>query len=340
MSYVILHDGPKQASAYSVSLLAGCAGFGTDDQFLEACRDDDDLLMNTARQVDPYMREEGADGVAEGNLRQRLRELRLDIVEGFPTRPVSADDKKFETLMRTGQAGVLAQAGRMERVRKCMTTAALTLATAAAMTFSGVGVTDAHAQNVFERFAKDTIGGVIGGGIGSQMGKGRGKTAMTVLGAATGVVVAEAMQRPTIATPNGNFTMGTEPLSLDKKDKMHTQEMNVLTTRDAYARSLYVAQQADESRVLDPRNKATVDAATSASAVVQTLSQRYAQARTDFGNAYEYMGSHGYDVNEFSQTYTLIQRQVTAKDMNLRDMSAIQPQPAVRRAATSNELSL
>lgn len=332
MSYLILQSEPKRVSAYSISLLAGCAGFATDDDFLDACCSDDSLLSSTARQVDPFMSEEGDEAVAETTIRQRLRAIHADIVEA----PLSANDKKFEDLLRAGQGAVLVQASRLEGIRKGMTTAAIVLATTVGLALSAAAP-QAHAGGI-DQFAKDTIGGVIGAAIGGNFGQGRGRVAMQVLGAAAGIAIAESLQRQQQAANNGagvpgygqannqnqvgTVAGGSEQLSPDKRDKMMHLERNALASRDAFAKSLAVAQQAEDNRMLDPRDRNAYQSSLAASTATQTYNQAYSQARSDFVNAFEYLAKRGYDVHEFSYSYAMAQRQVTAKDVNYRDMQA------------------
>lgn len=361
MNYVILHDGPKQASAFSVSLLAGCAGYATEAEFLEACDKNEDLLMDTSRQVDPVIREEGSsDEVAAQNLRQSLQAQGCDLVEGFSAYPRSAADKDFEQALRGAQAAVLVQASRLPGIRKAMTTAAVALATSVAIAFSGAAP-EAHAAGI-EQIAKDTLGGVLGAAVGSQFGKGRGRVAMQVLGAAAGVAAAEAMQRPqpTPAPSYGSYGSsgypsmsqnnnqlgtvvgGTEILTPDKHEKMIALERNTLQTRDAFARSLADAARAEDDRVLDPHDRNAYQMSLRASTTTQTYNQNYAQAKNDFVNAYEYLARRGYDVHEFSFTYSVAQRQVTARDVSYRDMRGVSPAEPVAqpRAAILNANSL
>lgn len=337
--YLIRHDGPKGASAYSLSLLAGCAGFASADEFVEACRDDEALLDNTVRQAEPFMHEEGASSeAAYREVKMRMQALKLEIAVDIPAQRNLKAKQEFEGLLRAGQGAVLVQASRLDAFRRTMTTAALALATSAALALASVPQ-EVHAEG-FDRFAKDALGGAVGAVIGGQFGGGNGRTAMQVVGALIGVGVAESIQNPkqpdanAVPSPqqseadamrqaavrqSGVVTGGSEALSPDKRDKMSYLERNTLASRDEYAKSLVTAQEAEDSRMLAPRDQDAYDRAVSANSTAQAYGQRYRQARSDFDNAYEYLAGRGYDVREFSYTYLLTQKQVTTKDASYRE---------------------
>lgn len=254
---------------------------------------------------------------------------------------------QFDQLLKSGQTSVLAQAGRFGAVKKSLTASAATLVTAAMLAVSAAPQ-QAHAGG-FERIAKDALGGAAGAALFGQFGNGRGRDAMRVVGAVAGVAVAESLQQPKpqqtytfSASPSQGFSFqqnnpglsgssstlssGTEPLSLDKREKLGIQERNALQARDAYARSLYTLQQAEESQVLNPRSKTAQQELSTANSAAQTALQQYAAARGDFMNACEFMGRRGYDVQEFTHSYSLLQGQVTARDMHPKDMAEIEVQ--------------
>lgn len=353
--YLIRHEGPKGASAYSLSLLAGCAGFASADEFVEACRDDEALLDNTARQAEPFIHEEGASNdAAYQEVKLRMQALKLEIAVDLPAQRGLKAEQEFEELLRAGQGAVLVQASRLDAFRRTMTTAALALATSAALALTSVPQ-EARAEG-FDRFAKDALGGAVGAVIGGQFGKGNGRTAMQVVGALIGVGVAESLQNPkqpdaaaaqspqqsdamrqAAVRQSGVVTGGSEVLSPDKRDKMSYLERNTLASRDEYAKSLVTAQQAEDNRVLAPRDQDAYDRAVSANSTAQTYGQRYNQARSDFDNAYEYLAGRGYDVREFSYTYLLTQKQVSTKDASYRESE--RPAPAAYAAKPQRQRS-
>jgi hypothetical protein len=57
---------------------------------------------------------------------------------------------------------------------------------------------------------------------------------------------------------------------------------------------------------------------------MQSAAQQYNGARSDFVTAFEYMSKRGYDLHEFAYAYSASQHQVTAKDMQPRDMAEVQ----------------
>lgn len=258
---------------------------------------------------------------------------------------------QFDQLLKSGQASVLAQAGRFGSVKKSLTATAATLVTAAMLAVS-VAPQNAHANGTLERIAKDALGGATGAAIFGQFGKGKGRDAMRVIGAVAGVTVAESLQRPqpqtqtytfsssayqggSVQPSNSGFSLfgsgsslpsGTEPLALDKREKLSIQERNAMQARDSYARSLFTLQQAEENQVLNPRSRAAQQELSAASSTAQVALQQYAAARGDFMNACEFMGRRGYDVQEFNHSYTLLQGQVTARDMHPKDMAEIEVQ--------------
>lgn len=364
MGYLILYEGSRGANAYSLSLLAGCSGYSTEAEFVEACEDDVDLLKSAVSQVDPFMIETGITNYeAHQSLKKRMESLKLDIHSDISPRMLSPQDKEFEKLLRSGQGAVLVQAGRLDSFRKNLTATALSIAAAVALSLSAVPQESQAAG--FDQFAKNALGGVVGAAIGGQFGGGRGKTIMTGIGAAAGVMVAESMQHPQQPEENNSHSAngehqgqraegeqvarrqstanqnqygvvagGTVVLSPDKRDKMVSMERDTLATRDAFAKSLATAQQAEDNRVLSPRDKSSYEAALAANTGTQTHNQKYSQARSDFDNAYEYLAGRGYDVHEFSYTYMLTQKQVTAQDVNYRDMektgaARVKPEVAV-----------
>lgn len=262
---------------------------------------------------------------------------------------------RFDALLRSGQGIVLAQAGRMNTLSQSLTKSATALAVAAMVAIAGVTPKVAHADNFsFERIAKDTLGGAAGAGLLGQFGKGRGKQALRVVGAVAGVAVAESLQQPRqqvfsfstnpsqqqVVMPQPTFqpnlppspTGGSEQMAPEKYSRMVAQEQSALSSRDAFARSLFTLQQSAENQVLNPRSKAAMQEYTNANTGAQVAQQQYATARNDFMKAYEYMASRGYDMQNFAYSYSLLQRQVTEKDMHSRDMAEveIQQQPYAR----------
>ena len=358
--YLIRHEGPKGASAYSLSLLAGCAGFASADEFVEACRDDEALLNNTVGQAEPFIHEEGASSdAAYQEVKTRMQALKLDIAVDLPAQRDLKAKQEFEELLRAGQGAVLVQASRLDAFRRTMTNAALVLATSAALALASVPQ-EARAEG-FDRFAKDALGGAVGAVIGGQFGGGNGRVAMQVVGALIGVGVAESLQNPkqpdaaaaqqsdamrqAAVRQSGVVTGGSEVLSPDKRDKMSYLERNTLASRDEYAKSLVTAQQAEDNRMLAPRDQDAYDRAVSTNTTARTYGQRYNQARSDFDNAYEYLAGRGYDVREFSYTYLLTQKQVTTKDAGYReserpDPAAYAAKPQRQRSESTTELTL
>lgn len=266
------------------------------------------------------------------------------------------DDARFEQLLRSGQGAVLAQSGCLNSLKQSLTRSATVMAVAAMVTIAGVTPEAAHAENLtFERIAKDALGGAAGAGLLGQFGKGRGKQALRVVGAVAGVAVAESLQQPRpqqvfsfstspsqqqVVVQQPAFTQyasptlsgGTEQMVPEKYSRMVSHEQAALTSRDTFARSLYTLQQAAENQVLNPRSKTAVQEYTNANTSTQVAQQQYTTARNDFVKAYEYMASRGYDVHNFAYSYSLLQRQVTEKDMHSRDMAEIeiQQQPYAR----------
>lgn len=338
MNLVIIKDGPNRVSAYSTELLAGCAGYPGASEFLDACRNDQKLALDTAAQIgEPFDLQQGMDALAV--LRERLDESGHKVDASFSTTPPPRVSSAFEGLLRAGQATVLAQVARLPDARKAMTTAAAAMATTVLVSMAAAP--EAKAADL-GRYAKDSMGALIGGAIMHNFGKGKGKVALTAFGAAAGVAIAEEMQKPRQPTPpnygQGNASYqpssvggmgGTEGMPADLMGKMATQQQNTLMLRDQYARALYVAQMAEDNRVVDPHNKALVEAATLANSMTRAPEQRYLQARSDFISAYEHLARRGYDVHDFAITYAMMQKQVTARDMSPQDMSGIRPrQPA------------
>lgn len=266
-------------------------------------------------------------------------------------------EARFEQLLRSGQGAVLAQTGRLDSLRKSLTKSATVIAVAAMVAIAGAAPEAAHAENLtFERIAKDALGGAAGAGLLGQFGKGRGKQALRVVGAVAGVAVAESLQQPrqpqqvfsfSTSQPQQQVVMqqpafqqyapptptgGTEQMLPEKYSRMVAHEQAALTSRDSFARSLYTLQQAAENQVLNPRSNTAVQEYSNANTAAQVAQQQYTTARNDFMKAYEYMASRGYDVRNFAYSYSLLQRQVTEKDMHSRDMAGveIQQQPYAR----------
>lgn len=264
----------------------------------------------------------------------------------------------FDELLRTGQSAVLAQAGRFGALKKTLTKGGTAIALAALL-MVGVAPPEAHADSTMERIAKDALGGAGGAALFGQFGKGRGRDAFRLIGAVAGVAAAEALQRPqqtytVTASPTQGFSMqqqggaapmqyanngngaligGVEPLAPEKREKIAAQERGAFAARDTYARSLYTLQQAEEGQVLNPRSKTATQDVANANSAAQAALQQYATARSDYMNACEFMAKRGYDMHEFAYNYSLLQRQVTAKDMNTRDLAAVEvPQTGLRNS--------
>ncbi|MBP8275394.1 MAG: hypothetical protein KAX55_00675 [Propionivibrio sp.] len=279
------------------------------------------------------------------------QEVRKELVD-------EALNSRFDVLLRSGQGALLAQTGRLNTLSQSLTKSATAMAVAAMVAIAGVTPNPAHAENLtFERIAKDALGGAAGAGLLGQFGKGRGKQALRVVGAVAGVAVAESLQQPRqpqqvfsfstspvpqqVVVPQPTFqqqypaptpTGGTEQMLPEKYSRMVEHEQSALTSRDAFARSLYTLQQTAENQVLNPRSKTAMQEYTNANTAAQVAQQQYTTARNDFMKAYEYMASRGYDVRNFAYSYSLLQRQVTEKDMHSRDMAEveIQQQPYAR----------
>lgn len=347
MDHVILKLRNDRFGAFSADLLAGCAGFGTAAEFLDACRREPDLMFQQAETAEYLFGEDGPEDKAVKALQERLAAAGHTAIAGFPVTPVSVADREFEKLARAGQGVVLAQASRIESFRRSMTTAALGLATAVALAVGGIGTPQAHAAD-FDRIAKDFIGGAAGAALGGQFGKGRGKTVMQVVGAAAGVAVAESMQRQQQQPPGyggpgysgggynspsygGPSAGGNVPLAFDAREKLGQMERSALMARDGYARSLAAVQQAEDARVLSPNDKNVYQASAAANSTSQAQGQLYNQARSEFVNAYEHLARRGYDVHEFSYSYSMTQQNVSSRDVNYRDMrGTAMPPPAAR----------
>lgn len=356
MAYLVLQEGNNGASAYSLSLLAGCAGYGTEEEFIAACEQNSALMLDTVRQATPFIHEEGSGKEAAYQaVKSRLASLRLEIAVDLPAIEAARakeSSQEFEALLRVGQGAVLVQTSRIRSFRKSMTTAAIALATAAALSLSMIP-RDANAFD-FKQILSDTLGGTIGGAIGSKIGGGNGRVLATAVGAAVGVQVAEQIRKPQSQPPQqspqpsreegaqaarpvanqdqyGMVSGGTTVMSPDKRDKMVYLERNLLSTRDAFAKSLSEAQQAEDNRMLSPHDRDAYERAVAANTATQSYGQRYNQARSDFDNAYEYLARRGYDVHEYAYTYMLTQKQVTAQDVNYRDMA--RPEQQQQRAA-------
>lgn len=344
MNLMIVKDGPGQASAYSAELMAGCSGYPAAEEFVAAYRDNERLAVEIARLVgEPFDQEKGANAATV--LKERLVANGHAVNATFSGTPKPKVSQTFEGLLRTGQAAVLAQVSRLPTARKAMTTAAMAMASTVLMSFGTAP--EAQAADL-GRYAKDSIGGIIGGAIMHNFGKGKGKTALTALGVAAGVAIAEEMQKP--RNPQSNYSPGsgfyqpsvggmggTEQLPLEIMSKMSAQQTNVLMLRDQYARALYIAQMAEDNRVVDPQNKALVEAATLAKSMARAPEQRYAQVRSDFAAAYEHLARRGYDMHDFAYTYSVLQKPITARDMNPQDMSGVQAQH--QRPQTTQEFS-
>lgn len=318
MNLVIIKDGPSRVSAYSAELLAGCAGYPGATEFLEACRNNQKLALDTAAQVDePFDCQRGTDSLTV--LKERLAATGHEVSASFSTTPKPSISAEFASLLRAGQAAVIAQVSRLPNAQKAMTTAAAAMATAVLVSMAAVP--EAQAADL-GRYAKDAMGGLVGGAIMHNFGRGKGKTALTAFGVAAGVAIAEEMQKSRRSGTMG----GAQPLSPEVMGKMASLQQTSLLMRDQYARARYVAQMAEDNRVLDPRNNGLVEAAALANSMAREPEQRYIQARNDFFTAYEHLARSGYDVRDFTYAYTALQKPVTARDMSPRDMSGIQLQ--------------
>lgn len=266
-------------------------------------------------------------------------------------------DSAFAQAYKASAGAVLAQASASDTFRRRMTSAALAMATALTMSLTA-NVHEAHAQdNQVVRTAKDAIGAIIGGALGSQVGKGNGKTAAAALGTAAGVWAAEAMQEdssyarpgtystnsvreiapswtpgwgpsPTMQNnagannaPAARLPSGTTALSPDRMGKLSSIEGQFLAARDAYARAMYVSDQAEDDLRLSPGSRELQSARNEAGGKERTAFNTYEKVRTDFVSAVEYLGKRGYDVHAFAYSHHLAGTRVTSNDMARRDLA-------------------
>jgi len=218
----------------------------------------------------------------------------------------------------------------------------------------------AQNNNQVMRSAMDVFGGVVGGAIGSQIGGGNGKKAATVAGAAAGVWAAEALQQdpaptqrsrtfvsssssigPVIAPGWGNTRVpgaeprmiqsrvverqmqlpsGTTQMSDERMSKLIAMEGMFLAARDGYARAIFAAEQAADDAVLEPGSRGVAQRQAATRAQQRQAQTEFESARNTFVGAVEHMGSRGYDVHYFAQSFRTAQARVTANDMRRGDV--------------------
>lgn len=273
--------------------------------------------------------------------------------------------------LQMASVAVVAQASRHNSLKDKLTAVSISVASAVALSMS-VAPTDAHAQEVnqLKRAAQTTLGALIGGGLGSQVGKGNGKTLATGIGATAGVIIAEELRGdqdprrvnnsgyqnqgfgprdfgPTGVVPaynngrtsqqNAVLQSGSEPLNADRLNKLTAKEQGFLSARDQFARSKFMALQAQDDAVLSPRNKQLEEISIQTANREASARNTYEDARNEFVSAVEYLGKRGYDVQQFAYSYNLAYRQVTSKDMVRRDVDSQVSRRLQNRFETENE---
>lgn len=113
---------------------------------------------------------------------------------------------------------------------------------------------------------------------------------------------------------------GTTQLSDERMSKLVAMEGAFLATRDAYARTIFASEQAEDDAVLDAGGRGVQEKATATRAQQRKAQSEFDAARGTFVNAVQHMGERGYDVHDFAHSYMLAQARVTANDMNHGDV--------------------
>ena len=103
-------------------------------------------------------------------------------------------------------------------------------------------------------------------------------------------------------------------------DLVLTSSFTPQTTRDAYARTIFASEQAEDDAVLDGGGRGVQEKATATRAQQRKAQSEFDAARGTFVNAVQHMGERGYDVHDFAHSYMLAQARVTANDMNHGDV--------------------
>lgn len=113
---------------------------------------------------------------------------------------------------------------------------------------------------------------------------------------------------------------GTTQLSDERMSKLVAMEGTFLAARDAYARTIFASEQAEDDAVLDAGGRGVQEKATATRAQQRKAQSEFDVARGTFVNAVQHLGERGYDVHDFAHSYMLAQARVTANDMNHGDV--------------------
>ncbi len=118
---------------------------------------------------------------------------------------------------------------------------------------------------------------------------------------------------------------GVTVLSGDRVGKLVDLERTFLITRDDYARTIFLSQQAQDDVVLDPNNRLAQQSASGAAAQSRAAKESYEGSRTAFVTAVEYLGQRGYDVHQFAYSHKIASSRVTGNDMSRGEMARVLP---------------
>lgn len=213
---------------------------------------------------------------------------------------------------------------------------------AAAVVAGGAGANPAHADGLS---IGQVVGAIVGAGIGSQFGGGGAKVVTGVAGALTGAWAGDKITGPQDPKASvdrsvvrgmmlqsesraGSLSLPTtgQDLPPEKHEALSKLQGHAIEARDAYARSLYAIQQAEDERVLNPRSQAATNALSAARAAASGAREEFRGRSYEFNEAARLLGSRGYSMKDFAAAYQLMQREVTAGDQAPLDMAEIRPQ--------------
>lgn len=243
------------------------------------------------------------------------------------------NEARSYALAQTGKniEGVMTASGK--RLKEHILGAGLAVAIMA----GGAGVNPAHADGI--SFGQ-VVGAVLGATVGSQFGGGAGQVVSGIAGAAAGAWVGDKITEPkpspgqaklnemsSVVRSGGSALPTTgEVLPPEKHEALSRLQQHAMEARDAFARSLYVVQQAEDERALNPRSQVATNSLSSARAAASGAREEFRSRSYEFNEAARLLGSRGYSMKDFAASHKLMQREVTAGDLPPLDMADIRPQ--------------
>jgi len=321
MQVIVIRDGGV-SRVYDANFVAGYLGHD-DTEVFQTMRVGSDLV-ESVRSIDPISEHVNVTQSALfRTLEAEGHEVLSTGVQLHEQQSLNAVDDSY----KAGLAAVLLQAVRIDNIKLLLTRTATVVAAAAAVSLCAGTVSVAHAEdvgnsgNTGSRVTKDILGGSIGAILGHQIGKGRGRTLATILGGAAGVAVAEGLQNQRGSGPS--LPSGSQPLPADRQAGLTSLERSFLSARNDYAKAIQADERGQEEVMLDRYNKVVGERWIGLHNAALASSAEYERQKNSFVSAAQYFGQHGYNVKDYSMSYSLALAPVSARDVARNDLARV-----------------